>query len=198
MGNMGDYLLRSVIWTVCFASVYIVFLRNESYFRLNRFYLLTGIISSLFLPFITLRYVVAVEAPAGIQAGAAAVAGTPEAVVQPAFDAGAVLLMLYGAGVIVMAVRFTFRSALTFRLIRKNRSESGWPVRLVRSDKFVTPFSFFSFVVVNPSVGEAETKEIVNHEMVHVQQRHWFDLALPGSFVRFNGLIRLPGSTPGL
>ena len=37
---------------------------------------------------------------------------------------------------------------------------------------------FFSYVFVNPSITETEMREIVNHEMVHIRQKHWFDLVL--------------------
>jgi len=33
-------------------------------------------------------------------------------------------------------------------------------------------------VFVNPSITDVETKEIVNHELVHIRQKHWFDLVL--------------------
>jgi TonB family protein len=53
-------------------------------------------------------------------------------------------------------------------------------VKIVCHSANVTPFSFFSWVVVNPSLTETETREIMNHEMVHVRQRHWLDLLLTG------------------
>ena len=31
---------------------------------------------------------------------------------------------------------------------------------------------------VNPSITDVETKEIMNHELVHIRQKHWFDLVL--------------------
>jgi TonB family protein len=33
-------------------------------------------------------------------------------------------------------------------------------------------------VFVNPSITDVETKEIMNHELVHIRQKHWFDLLL--------------------
>ena len=52
------------------------------------------------------------------------------------------------------------------------------PVKLVRTSEYGASFSFFSFVFVNPSTSDIETKEIVNHESEHIQQKHWFDLLL--------------------
>ena len=61
METAGFYLLRSAVWITGFALVYLLFLRNERFFLLNRIYLVTGILASVVLPLVTVRYVV--EAP---------------------------------------------------------------------------------------------------------------------------------------
>jgi uncharacterized membrane protein len=38
METLGFYLLKSVIWLSGFALIYIVFLKDERFFTLNRFY----------------------------------------------------------------------------------------------------------------------------------------------------------------
>lgn len=60
MEALGFYLLKSAIWITGFGLIYAVFLQNERFFRLNRIYLVAGILSSIILPFLTVRYVVAV------------------------------------------------------------------------------------------------------------------------------------------
>ncbi len=35
-----------------------------------------------------------------------------------------------------------------------------------------------SVIVMLPSVTDIETREIMNHELVHIRQKHWFDLLL--------------------
>ena len=49
---------------------------------------------------------------------------------------------------------------------------------MVRTEKYTSAFSFFNYVFINPSVSEREAREILNHEMVHLKQKHWFDLLL--------------------
>ena len=51
-------------------------------------------------------------------------------------------------------------------------------MKLIKTAEYDSAFSFFSYVFVNPSVTEIEMKEIMNHEMVHIRQKHWFDLLL--------------------
>ena len=44
MEAFAVYLFRSVIWLTGFALVYLLFLRNERFFRLKRVYLVSGIL----------------------------------------------------------------------------------------------------------------------------------------------------------
>ncbi len=69
-----------------------------------------------------------------------------------------------------------FRSI--FRVIRRAGSLEEGPVKLIRTAEFDSAFSFFSYVFVNPSVTEIEIREIMNHELVHIRQKHWLDLVL--------------------
>jgi hypothetical protein len=49
---------------------------------------------------------------------------------------------------------------------------------MVKTENYTSAFSFFNYVFINPSVSEKEAREILNHEMVHIKQKHWFDLLL--------------------
>jgi TonB family protein len=62
--------------------------------------------------------------------------------------------------------------------LQKAGYEQNGIIKLVRTSEYVSSFSFFSFVFVNPSVASNEMEEIMNHEREHIQQRHWFDLLL--------------------
>jgi TonB family protein len=69
-----------------------------------------------------------------------------------------------------------FRSI--FKTINKADINNQGPAKLIRASQFQASFSFFNYVFINPSVSEKETAEIMNHEIVHVRQKHWFDLLL--------------------
>ena len=179
MEAMGYYLFKSAVWITGFALVYILFLQNERYFFLNRIYLVTGILVSVILPFITVRY--AVELP-DLQADVT-VGAMNGAAVKTVSGPAIFSILIFGlwlAGVIIILVRHLFQVVPVFRAAKKSHETSDYPVRLVRSPDFTTPFSLFSIVVVNPSLSITETREIMNHEMVHIRQRHWIDLMLSG------------------
>src|SRR5664280_1661245 len=61
---------------------------------------------------------------------------------------------------------------------RSTLSSSSAASDVYKRQDYGSAFSFFSYVFVNPSVTDIETKEIMHHELVHVRQKHWFDLLL--------------------
>ena len=63
MEALALYLFKSVIWLTGFALVYILFLRNERFFELNRIFLISGILAAFILPFITISYKVILPVP---------------------------------------------------------------------------------------------------------------------------------------
>ncbi len=179
MEALGFYLLKSAIWIAGFGLIYAVFLQNERFFRLNRIYLVAGILSSIILPLLTVRYVVTVpEIQTQMTAGALS-GGVERAASRPDL----LSQLIYGlwlAGVLFIAARYMIQMVPVLKAVKRARPVSGYPVKLIRSSDFPSPFSLFSFVVVNPSVSETETREIMNHEVVHIRQKHWLDLLLSG------------------
>ena len=174
------YLMKSAVWITGFAVVYMIFLQNERYFILNRMYLVTGILASLLFPLITVHYIVEMPALRSAQPGDVNAGGFEMTAVSGGFSVERILLVLYAVGVLIMISRYLLQSFSVVRSIRDSERLQGWPVKIVSHSANVTPFSFFSWVVVNPSLTNTETREIMNHEMVHVRQRHWLDLLLTG------------------
>ena len=172
------YLFKSVIWLSGFALVYLLFLRNERFFLLNRLYLVSGILISFFFPFITVHYNVEIPAIAKIDAGNAMLTGVRYSGHSNVYNMESLLLALYLSGVLFVSFRIIKQSISVLSSIKKTGITEIHPVKLVRNADYTTSFSFFSYVFVNPSVTDLETKEIVNHELVHIRQKHWVDLVL--------------------
>jgi len=173
MESIGLYLLKSAVWLTGFALVFLIVLRNERYFRLNRIYLLSGIVASIVFPLYTWHYTVIlpfVQDTYITTSGISAVAiGPPPAVIPFYF-------WFYIVGIAGLAFRMIWQTGKVVRKLRKAGYVKTGSVKLVRTTEYAASFSFFSFVFVNPSITDIETKEIVNHEREHIEQRHWFDL----------------------
>lgn len=173
------YLLKSSIWLAGFALVYFLFLRNERFFKLNRIFLLSGIILSLALPLFTLHYTVVIPVAPTLPA---------MEVSEPQFQATTLveeshstynlLLVMYLAGIIFISIRILGQTLSIFRTIKKSGTYQSESFKLIRTAKYPSSFSFISFVFINPSIDETEMREIVNHEKEHIRQKHWIDLLL--------------------
>ena len=151
MEAIGLYLLRSAVWLAGFALVYSLFLRNERFFLLNRIYLVFGILASVILPLLTVRYVVEVPVmQADVTAGA--LTGT----VQDSKAWQHILVLVLSAvwltGAIVILWRYAVQVYPVLRAAGRADVTSGYPVKVIRTSEFRGSFSLFSLVVVNPSV----------------------------------------------
>ncbi|MDX9727542.1 MAG: TonB family protein [Bacteroidales bacterium] len=184
MESFVMYLFRSVIWLTGFSLVYLIFLRSERFFRLKRYYLIAGIVISLVLPLITINYRVELPAP---DAGLAGLVSDPipEAQTLIQQDTGTdtrsgatVLLFIYLAGILFCLLRIVRHLVILTGVIRKSDIAEKEGFKLVRANEFRNSFSFFSYIFINPGVNKDEAEVILNHELVHVSQRHWFDLLL--------------------
>jgi TonB-dependent SusC/RagA subfamily outer membrane receptor len=172
------YLLKSVIWISGFALVYLLFLRNERFFLMNRIYLLAGILASFFLPFISVHYTVVLPVVRSVQADKLQTDLVVNTGTSIFYVVKSVLFILYVAGGILILYYILKEGRSILRAIRKSEIIFLHKVKLVKSTSYNSAFSFFSYVFVNPSISDLETREIMNHELVHVSQKHWFDLML--------------------
>jgi TonB family protein len=176
------YLFKSVVWLTGFALVYLLFLRNERYFLINRIYLVAGILASVIFPFITWHYTIVIPMLPSVEVSDLQTGNLPQ--ISPIintpefFSAKTIALGLYLAGSLYLLYRIIKQTITVVGVIRKSEILPYRSAKLIRSDAYPSSFSFFSFVFVNPSSSEMETSEIVNHEMEHVRQRHWIDLVL--------------------
>jgi len=180
MEAFGLYLLKSAIWLTGFTIVFLVFLRNERYFELNRAYLLSGIFASIVFPFYTWHYAVILPSLPVAEISIPEITDqqfvtAPAAAPSPGIP---VYWWLYILGIAYFSLRLIWQTVRVIRKLRKTGYVKNGPVKLVRTPEYSASFSFFSFVFVNPSTSDIEMKEIVNHERGHIQKRHWFDLLL--------------------
>ena len=167
----------SLYWLFLYGCFHF-FLRKLTHFRWNRAYLLGSLLLPLALPFI--RF------PEGAAATLAVYAGSLEpfyVVPQQASSSFSWLQMLgilYLSGAVFMAARFVSR-LLTLRKLWRQATPVELEDRVslyVFPDDRVRSFSFLNRIAVSNSDYRDHFDAILNHEMVHVRQRHTFDILL--------------------
>jgi TonB family protein len=172
------YLIKSVVWLTGFAIVYFLFLRNERFFVLNRIFLIAGILTSFIFPFISIHYTVVLPVGKSTQVDSNIVNYIQSTNADIFPNLRLLLLVFYTSGILFVVVQIIRQGRRVLIAIKKSEVINLHQVKLIRTPEYTTAFSFFSYVFVNPSITEIETGEIMNHELVHIRQKHWLDLVL--------------------
>lgn len=186
MEALGIYLLKVSALMSVFYLAYFLFLRKETFFNSNRWFLLAGLITSLVLPFITYTKIVWVD-PTPITDNYSTVSQLTNSVPaqEPAFEINwfQVVLVLYGIGISIFLIKFLIDCFAIKQLIEKPKAIKRSDFYLIDTEKVQSPFSFFNYIVYNSSVlKEDELENILHHEKVHSAQKHSLDMLVAQIF----------------
>ena len=181
MNNFFSILLQS---SLCIATLYIIyytFLRNDTFFKTNRFYLISALLVSAIIPFIDFSfllpareqvYLVLLDPLIITTEGIRATMEVHSNIYQP-------LIAVYLTGVTIFAIRFIYQLIQLVLLIQRFGISKYEGVHFVFTDKIYSPFSFFNLVFLNRrDIDSQEAKKIIAHERVHIRQWHSLDLLL--------------------
>ena len=179
---MLTYFLQVNVCWLLFYGAYYALLSKETFFRLNRIYLIISLLCGLALPFAADYFALKVTPTNFVAATIEPFVVSANAIQQDlvADTEGVVLLVLafaYAFGVAVLAARFLAGLVLIFKLFFQSTKEQKDGFTLVYTEGGMPPFSFFNFVFINPNEYElADYQQIMQHERAHVRQRHSFDV----------------------
>lgn len=177
MDTLGSYLLQMACWLAGFWLVYAAFLRNETFFKLNRWFLLSGLIASVLMPLFPVNY--RVEASMlDFSAVNTMLSYSQASYINEAKPLN-YWMLAYFMGILFFVFRFLWQ---TFRLRRMRKQvdvEFSGSAKIFKLETDTAPFSFFRNIYVSKKLsGEAELKAVIAHEKVHIDERHWADLLL--------------------
>jgi beta-lactamase regulating signal transducer with metallopeptidase domain len=174
-------LIETSIGLLLFYFVFAVWLKKETFFRENRFYLLITAVFSLLIPWINfslpnnntntvilynLLDVVSVTAN-----------GYEQSLVQQ-ITAWQWIFIVYALGVVFMLGLFIVKLVKITRISKISDKTFGEflpeNVKFIQAD--VAPFSFLNRIYINPdNYSQHQVNEIIAHERVHVTQQHTYD-----------------------
>ena len=180
MENWLIYFAKVNGLLVVFYLMYVLFLRKETFFTSNRWYLILGLISSFVLPLITFTKTVWVDSkpvvfeqitnyePAFIQNATA---------VEESVNWNELFIAFYSIIALIFILKIGFEIASFYRTIKNQQRIKEKHFTLIHSSKTTNPFSFFCYIVVNQQQFSAEElNHILLHESIHVKQKHSFDV----------------------
>ena len=181
-----EYLLKSTFILSLFYVFYILFLREETFFQSIRLYFIGGIITALILPFVTIKKYVITDP--NLYAGLSSITeGQIQTIQETSFSWNEILILIYLAGTILFSIKYLVQLTSLLWFLYKNPKFKKGNFTLVETQKKVSPFSFFKYIVINPdSFKEDELSQIIAHEKIHANQYHSIDNILIQILAIFN------------
>ena len=174
MTSFSVYLLESAVCLALFYVGFRLFLRRETYFKLNRVYLVCSLFISLVLPAFKITSPI-VTARSSVSMSLLPSSAAP---VQT-WGLGETFLLLYTIGVGIFLARFIFHMIKLYFVVKKYRITRINGIRIVSVDKDFSPFSFLNYIFINDKIlSEHNMRRIIAHEIIHIKQNHTFDILL--------------------
>jgi len=188
MNSAVNFILESGVSLTLLSTIYILFLRRETFFKRNRLFLLVSLLFSFLLPFLKFR----VFEPQPLML--AEVTVTPyrnlmevitvygqdlSGTVERTVSSSQVIIFIYILGLTFFLLRFVLRVGQIVLLILKNQIQISEQYKFVFLEKELIPFSFLNYIFINPSQKEQDGYDkMVAHEIEHVKQGHTWDVLI--------------------
>jgi len=178
MDNLILYLFEVSLSLALFYSIYWLFLKKETFFAVNRLFLISSILFSFIVPFINVSFMKISSPIASRQLiERTYVLGQTASTQAKTMGIFYVLWLIYLIGAGLFLLRFLYKLLKLLMLIKKSSVQKINGVNVVFVEKDLAPFSFFNLVFVNKSnISGDDFNRIVAHEMIHIRQYHSVDL----------------------
>ena len=180
MNEFVVYLLKVNLAIALFYMFYKLFFAGDTLWRARRIYMLSAILLSFAYPFFSIE--------GWLQQQETVKEFVMNYAVLPEFTVGAeeqttffslnnLLASTYVLIMAVLSVRLLLQLVSILRIKHSGHYEIIQNVRVLVVEKEIAPFSFFATIYINPALHtEAETAQILTHELTHVRQWHSLDV----------------------
>ncbi len=178
---MIHYILQTIVFQLLFLVVYDLFLKKETFFNTNRFYLIITAILSLLLPLVQIAAIrnsipqeYMIQLPAVIIGTNSSEIGS--SLTTSFLGVELTWLNLWLSGGILSLFFFSFKIYKLFKLKRTGSTMSFDNFSIVKLPGTSAAFTFFRNIFLGEDLSEVQQKSILMHEKVHVTQKHSWDL----------------------
>lgn len=170
------YFGKMILVSAVMSAYYFLFLRDKTFHHYNRFYLLGTMVLSLLLPLLKVEYFT-------IETDSRILLLLNQFNQNSAQEVGNSFNFWNFGAFILGIVSFFLLAKLTLGLVKIHQLKKEFPKKSIEGITFYNtnlhdaPFSFFrnlfwkKSILINSDLG----KQILKHEMVHIEQKHSFD-----------------------
>jgi hypothetical protein len=175
------YLLEANLYLVLFYGFYRLFLQDETFYNINRNFLLCATVISFTLPILQLGllkpsieqvhsdYLFITESTLPVQM---APQNTENAVIE--HESINFMYLIYLIVAFGFALKLSFSIYKVIKIWTKGKKYTAGDVTLIEVNGDSSAFSFFNLLFIHPSL--ANQPAVLKHEMVHIKQNHSFDV----------------------
>ncbi|WP_396147777.1 M56 family metallopeptidase [Flavobacterium sp.] len=199
MEEIVTYLLKSSGLLATFFLAYHFLLRKETFFTSNRWFLLSGLATSILLPLFFIKKIVYVESPkitlpiSPENNDLPIIIDKATPITTESIDWLQILFIVYGIVAAILIIKVIIDLFSLAKLLRKQTIQKQEDLSYVNINQDIAPFSFFNYIVFNSSLySQEELESILLHEKIHSQEKHSIDVLVAKLFTIvfwFNPLI---------
>ena len=157
------YLLEANLYLVAFYALYYLLFRSETHYQLNRAYLLISTVLAFIIPVIQIGIF---THPVIQQQSTVAAPETTQSY-------AVYYLWAYGIVAFCLFLNFLLKVYKLVRLSHTYKTGANTDYKLIEMPGENNAFSFFSYLYISPGLALSST--IIQHELVHIKQRHSWD-----------------------
>jgi TonB family protein len=179
MSDFIVYLVQSAAILAVLYTVYWLFLRKDTFFHVNRFYLLSSVLLSIVVPLIDIRLFTASPlAPVIVLLDPVMITSEKIEQMASAHLSGLEIAgVFYFTGVLIFSLRFIIQLMQLAVIIRRNKITRQEGANIVFVDRGYSPFSFFNLIFIRREYFiDGKLTPVLAHEEIHIQQYHTVDL----------------------
>ncbi|CAD0009663.1 M56 family metallopeptidase [Flavobacterium chungangense] len=190
------YIAKSSGLVILFYCAYYFLLRKETFFNSNRWFLLTGLVTSLILPFLFYTKIVWID-PVPVSSTNYSQSFIPQTIQQELFEINwnYVIISTYCIGFFILIIKFAADFYSLNSVLKGKKIQQQADFKFIDVSENIAPFSYFDYIVYNSSMyTSAELENIIEHEKVHSDQNHTIDVLISRVFCLlfwFNPIIWL-------
>lgn len=175
---MTTYLIQIVVFQLLFLAVYELFLKRETFFHHNRFYLLATSVLSLVIPFVKIPFL-QTAAPETFAVLLPEVLLNNAANPSPEVSSGSgipFLQWVFFSGIVLSLLYFVWKISRVLLINAKGTQHFWKNTKVITIPNSKEAFSFVNTIYIGEALSAEERETILRHEAVHIRQMHYADL----------------------
>ena len=187
MNSFINYIIESGISLGLFSLLFFLFLRRETYLKLNRFFLLAAMAFSVILPLLhipvfsqkIIKLPQLIQPYSNVLESVSVYSTSVSGSIVDLLTTSQWIGLIYLLGFTFFLIRLMIRILQIRKIINDGELSREDGISIVVVEKKICPFSFLNFIFVSDDFKiQSGWEKMMAHEMEHVHQGHSFDVLI--------------------